>query len=154
MKIREATLQDFDAVMLLLQQLNPADIQPTELERSVYNEIIHDKKLMLLVADNGSAVIATCYLNLIPNLTRGGQPYAIIENVVTDSAHRQQGVGRFLIDYATQCAWQHGCYKIMLMSGRASKAVHRFYRQCGFDSEEKQAYVMRRPTSTEPAAGC
>jgi len=33
----------------------------------------------------------------------------------------------------------------MLMSGRAETAVHAFYKKCGFNADEKQAYIQRAP---------
>jgi len=42
-------------------------------------------------------------------------------------------------------AWRNNCYKVMLMSGRTDESVHEFYRKCGFDPDEKQAYIHRAP---------
>ena len=38
-------------------------------------------------------LVASCNLAVIPNLTRGGRAYGVIENVITDAAHRGQGRG-------------------------------------------------------------
>ena len=82
---------------------------------------------------------------MIPNMTRGSRPYAVIENVITDLAHRNRGIGKALMKAALDLAWRENCYKIMLMSGRKDKAVHAFYKKCGFNSDEKQAYIYRAP---------
>ena len=39
-------------------------------------------------------VVATTYLNIIPNLTRSASPYAVIENVVVDETLRGTGLGK------------------------------------------------------------
>ena len=145
MQIRLAERKDYGQLTGLLRQLNPSDPEVTEVELKVFQEIIDSKYLDLIVAEDKGVLMGSCYLNVIPNITRGGRPYAVIENVITDSTHRKRGIGKALIDRAIEMAWQHNCYKVMLMSGRKQEAVDAFYKQCGFDSDEKQAYVQRAP---------
>ncbi len=144
-KIREALPGDFYGVMRLLGELHTQDAGEVGTERQVFLGILEAAHFQLLVADNGQALLGTCYLNIIPNLTRGGRPYAVIENVVTGERYRRNGVGRLLIHHALSTAWEAGCYKAMLMSGRSSEAVKVFYEGCGFSSQEKQAYIARCP---------
>lgn len=144
MDVREAAEHDYEAVMRLLSQLNPADPQPERsVGESVYTRIIDSDYLTLVVAEMDSRVVGTCYLNVIPNLTRTAAPYALVENVVTDEDHRGRGVGKAVVSYAVSLAWAAGCYKVMLMTGRGSEAVFRFYRECGFSGEEKRAFIQR-----------
>jgi GNAT superfamily N-acetyltransferase len=145
MLIRDAHPADFPAVVALLQQLNPTD--PTELApvQHAFNTILHADNLRLLVAEQDGKIVASCYLNVIPNMTRGAKPYAIIENVITDSQHRQQGIGKLLITHAAELAWAAHCYKIVLTTSRKDPAVHAFYQRCGFAGDDKTAYVMRAP---------
>ena len=145
MQIRLAKNQDYDKLMGLLHQLNPNDPKRSGNELNVFQEIIDSKYLDLIVAEEGGVILGSCYLNIIPNMTRGGRPYAIIENVITDSARRSQGIGTALIDCAVKMAWEQNCYKVMLMSGRKDESVHAFYKKCGFNAEEKQAYIQRAP---------
>ena len=145
MQIRPADSKDYDQLTGLLRQLNPSDPEAPEVEFKVFREIVDSKYLDLIVAEDKDILVGSCYLNVIPNMTRGGRPYAIIENVITDSAHRKRGIGKALIERALEMAWQQNCYKVMLLSGRKQEGVHAFYRQCGFDADEKQAYVQRAP---------
>lgn len=78
---------------------------------------------------------------MIPNLTRGCKPYAVIENVVTHSQHRQQGYGTAILKHALAYAWSVECYKVMLMTGRKDEATLRFYESAGFDRQSKQAFI-------------
>jgi len=72
---------------------------------------------MVVVAESEGNLLASCYLNIIPNLTRNLRPYAVIENVITDAGHRRQGIGRTVLQHAMTLAWQRGCYNVMLLTG-------------------------------------
>ncbi|MEM9604908.1 MAG: GNAT family N-acetyltransferase [Pseudomonadota bacterium] len=145
MRIRTAEQGDYAAVTALLQVLNPVDPPSSAAVERAYTRILDTDGLHLLVADDDGDILGTCYLNVLPNLTRSARPYAVIENVVTSAAHRNRGVGQALIADAVQRAAADNCYKVMLLSGRSDPAVHAFYRRCGFDPNEKQAYVQRLP---------
>ena len=145
MQIRLAVRSDYDQLLDLLRQLNPTDPEASEIELKVFEEIIESKHFDLVVADDEDIILGTCYINIIPNITRGGRPYAVIENVVTDSAHRRNGIGRALVNKAVEIAWEQNCYKVMLLSGQGVEAVRAIYKKCGFDENEKQAYVKRAP---------
>ena len=60
--------------------------------------------------------IIWCTVTVVPNLTRGCQPYGLIENVVTHAEHRQRGYGKAVLAEALALAWSQGCYKVMLMT--------------------------------------
>ncbi len=149
MQIRTALAEDYEQMLGLLQQLNPADPAPTDAVYRAFEEILGSESLLLFVAESDGKLLGSCYLNLIPNMSRGGRPYAVIENVITDSAHRQQGIGQTLLSHTLNAAWEAGCYKAMLMSGRKDPGVHTFYRSCGFNADEKQAYIHRAPAGTD-----
>jgi GNAT superfamily N-acetyltransferase len=40
----------------------------------------------------------------VPNLTRGGSPYALIENVVTHHDFRKRGFGKQILNFALAAA--------------------------------------------------
>jgi len=89
-------------------------------------------------------LVASATLVVIPNLTRQGRPYALIENVVTRASHRRGGHGRRVMQAAIGAAWQAGCYKILLMTGSTDPATHGFYENLGFD-RGKTGYRLRSP---------
>jgi GNAT superfamily N-acetyltransferase len=145
MQIRLVKKNEYNQVLGLMRQLNPFYTEASEIEFQVFKEIINSKYLDLIVAEEGGILLGSCYINVIPNITRGGRPYALIENVITDSAHRNQGVGKSLLDHTVKLAWELNCYKVMLMSGRTEGAVHSFYKKCGFTADAKQGYIQRAP---------
>jgi GNAT superfamily N-acetyltransferase len=95
------------------------------------------------VLEADGVVVATTYLNVIPNLTRSASPYAVIENVVVEEAARGSGLGKQIMAATLQAAWDAGCYKAMLQTGSRRPATHAFYRACGFSPDAKKAYVAR-----------
>jgi hypothetical protein len=95
------------------------------------------------------AVVTTCTLIIVPNLTRGGAPYALIENVVTDARHQKRGYGKLVLKAAVAAAWRHGCYKVMLLTGSRDPATLRFYEDVGFE-QSKTGFQVRRVPAREP----
>ncbi len=86
---------------------------------------------------------AMCTIHILPNMTRAQRPYALIENVVSDPAHRGKGHARIAMNHAIGAAWAADCYKVMLLSGSADG--HGFYPRLGFDGDAKRGFILRRP---------
>ena len=142
--IREAEEQDFDALMRLYDQLHPEDRSDDPGNaRDTFGLITNSKNLLLFVALSDGELVGSVYLNIMPNLTRGATPYALIENVITREDQRGRGVGKRLMKHATDFAWQANCYKVMLLTGSKKAATHAFYRACGFNGDEKTGYIAR-----------
>jgi N-acetylglutamate synthase-like GNAT family acetyltransferase len=140
--IREATAEDFHAVMRLYCQLHVDDpVLEERAARKVFDEILSASTVHLMVLEHEEAVVATAYLNVIPNLTRSASPYAVIENVVVDENLRATGLGKQLMAATLDAAWNAGCYKAMLMTGSRRPSTLGFYRTCGFSPDEKSAFV-------------
>lgn len=145
MPVREAQEADFDRVMELYRQLQPGDpILADGKDRAVFEQIFRASWLRLFVLEDHRRIHSTCYLNIIPNMTRSARPYAIIENVVTDEAGRRKGYGKRVVTHALEAAWAEDCYKVMLLTGSTRESTHAFYRACGFSGDDKHAFIMRR----------
>ncbi|GIF62889.1 acetyltransferase [Asanoa ishikariensis] len=139
---RVAREGDLEAILGLYRQLHPADPLPAGAAET-FRRILATPGLDLFVLEVSGVVVATTYLNVIPNLTRGAAPYAVVENVVVDASVRGTGLGRQIMAGTLQAAWDAGCYKVMLMTGSRTPATHAFYRACGFDPDAKTAYVAK-----------
>jgi GNAT superfamily N-acetyltransferase len=143
-RLRLATHDDLPALVALYAELHPAD-EPAPPERlaAVLQEIVASRHFELALAEQGGRAVGTCYLNVVPNLSRGAAPYGVIENVVVTQAVRGTGVGKAVVRFALARAWARGCYKVMLQTGSRSPATHGFYRACGFSQTEKLAFLAR-----------
>jgi GNAT superfamily N-acetyltransferase len=143
--IRSATKEDFQGLCALYAQLISDDIPAAEkLQLETFDQILAQPGVNLLVADLNGALVAACMLVIVPNLTRGCAPFALIENVVTHADWRGKGIGRALLQSATDTAFASGSFKVMLLSGAANKDAHRFYKDLGF-ATTKTGFEMRAP---------
>ncbi|MBY5933852.1 GNAT family N-acetyltransferase [Tateyamaria omphalii] len=90
-----------------------------------------------------TTLVAMATLHILPNVTQGGRPYALVENVVTQRDHRGTGQGRRVMQAVIDAAWAADCYKIMLLTGRTADA-RGFYEKLGFGADEKWGMTIRR----------
>ncbi len=143
--VREALAGDLPAVLALYRHLSPDDPEPTLAEaQPVWDTLLASPMTIVAVAEVEGFVAATCVLATVPNLTRGARPFAVIENVVTDPLRRGKGLGTAVLHFAVEAAWERGCYKVMLSSGRTEEATLRFYEQAGFKRGGKTFFEIRR----------
>ena len=148
MLIREAKIADLEGIRTLYAQLNPDDPEVTDgRDQRTLEAIIGTTGLFLFVGIVDGDIGSTCYLNIIPNLSRNVSPYGIIENVVTERQLQKRGYGKLMLRHALKHAWTLGCYKVMLQTGSKRESTHNFYKSCGFSAEEKHAFVARYPCS-------
>ena len=144
MNLREAGPDDLEEVLILYKELIPSDL-PLEanLAKKIFDRICSDSAFSILVLESDSCLVSSCALSIIPNLSRGGKPYAVIENVITKSSCRKNGFGTKLMEYAIDFAKGNGCYKIMLQSGSENPNTQKFYSNLGFSNTSKTAYVIK-----------
>lgn len=143
MKVREARATDFDSLMGLYAQLHGDKIpEKTEKVRRLWGGILLDRNHHIIVAEEDGAVLSSCVCVVVPNLTHGGRPYALVENVVTDGNHRRKGLATACLEYARKIARGLGCYKIMLMTGSKQESTLNFYRNAGYNDRDKTAFIQ------------
>jgi len=145
--IRELQSHDLRSLLDLYAHLHERDAPPPSaaLAEAVWSEALANPRIKYFGGFASDSLVTSCTLTVIPNLTRGCRPYGVIENVVTEAAHRGQGWGKAILSYALGEAWRQDCYKVMLLTGRKDDATLRFYQSAGFDRHDKQAFVVRAP---------
>jgi N-acetylglutamate synthase-like GNAT family acetyltransferase len=132
--IRQAEVTDLPRILELYEQLTEEKIDLAEdAARKIFAEISEIPRQHFPVAEKDGLVVGTLFLQIVPNLTHNGHPWAIIENMVVDSACRRQGIGRRLIEYAFSRCRQACCYKVQLLSNKKRLEAHQFYRAMGFE---------------------
>jgi L-amino acid N-acyltransferase YncA len=139
--IRLATEEDIPRILELYQQLA---ITTSEVEgqrclslddyQQVFGEISRFRGCELVVAEDHGEVIGSLVLVIVPNLSHGALPWAIIENVIVDRKQRRRGVGRQLMEYAITRAKESNCCRMGLISSKSRREAHHFYRALGFEA--------------------
>lgn len=131
--IRPAVAGDLPALLGLYAEIHPDDPRlPAAPAERLWSEIVAQAGHTVLLAVLGETAVGTATCVVIPNLTRGGRPYMLIENVVVSAAARRRGVGRQLLAAAVELAVAGGCYKVQLLSNATRVGAHAFYESCGF----------------------
>lgn len=140
-RIREHELRE---LLALYRDLHDQDAPlPSEEEvAKVWRSICADPNLVYVVAEVERQLVSSCTLAIVPNLTRGARPYAVIEHVVTRRDSRGRGLATRVLRYATEMARARRCYKVMLLTGSKLPQTLRFYERAGFLRDVKTGFVM------------
>ena len=142
--IREIRDLELEALLGLYTQLHENPMPKVDARiQGIWARIRADENHHVIVAEEDGALVSSCVLVLVPNLTHGQRPYAFIENVVTHPAYRCRGLATACLDYAAAIAERAHCYKIMLLTGSKKDSTLRFYERAGYDRNEKTAFIRR-----------
>lgn len=141
--IGEIENEDFEGLMKLYMQLhnNPFPEKDTGI-LALWNQILQDKNHHIIIARKEGKIVSSCVCVIIPNLTHSQQPYAFVENVITDENYRGKGLATRCLNYAKELAVKENCYKMMLLTGSKEESTLRFYRQAGYNSQDKTAFIQ------------
>jgi GNAT superfamily N-acetyltransferase len=143
--IRSAAQHDLPEMLNLYRHLHPHDPPPqTATAERVWSTLLASSFMTVIVAQAAERLVSSCTLAIVPNLSRGGRSYAVIENVVTRADYRRQGLGRRVLAHALDLAWQAGCYKVLLATASKQEATLRFYEGAGFHRGGKTYFEARR----------
>ena len=141
--IREAKREDLHEILGLYLFLHETAIpECNEHLRGTWDKILEDPNHHLIVCEVNGIIVSSCVCVIIPNLTRNVRPYAFVENVVTHHDYRGNGYATACLNYARKIAAENNCYKIMLLTGAKDEKTRNFYRNAGYNSSDKTAFIQ------------
>ena len=141
--IREIKIDDLNQLLELYKFLhNDEKFDNTEHLKDVWEEILNDKNHHIIVNDINGKIVSSCVCVIIPNLTRNARPYAFVENVVTHIEYRNKGYATSCLNYAKEIALSNKCYKMMLLTGSKRQSTLDFYKNAGYNSNDKTAFIQ------------
>ena len=139
--IREAKQADLEGLLVLYTHLHEKSVPPDSPQRAeIWARILNNPDYHIIVAEEDGQIVSSCTCLIVPNLTHGLRPYALIENVVTHAEWRKRGLATACLDYARSLAVEQDCYKIMLMTGSKEESTLRFYERAGYSRGDKTAF--------------
>lgn len=145
--VKKATPADAESLHNLYHNHLTANPPTEPQDMAVWRENIarFQKDLLyhLLVGKLDGIIVSSVTLIIIENLTHNTRPYAVIENVVTHADYRGRHYATELMSRAREIASEHDCYKIMLLTGSKKDSTLHFYENCGFNQNDKTAFIKR-----------
>jgi len=141
--VREIKKEELNQLLEIYKFLHSDDnLDDIEHLKDVWNEIIEDKNHHIIVNYIDGKIVSSCVCVIIPNLTRNARPYAFIENVVTHNEYRNRGYATACLNYAKEIAISKNCYKMMLLTGSKRETTLNFYKNAGYNSNDKTAFIQ------------
>ena len=141
--VREAIKKDLNELLNLYLFLHEKNIpENSEHLENTWKTIIEDINHHIIVNEINGKIVSSCVCVIIPNLTRNIRPYALVENVVTNEKYRGKGYATECLNYAKEIASKNNCYKMMLLTGTKSENTLAFYKNAGYNSDDKIAFIQ------------
>ena len=141
--VREAIKKDLNELLNLYLFLHEKNIpENSEYLENTWKTIIEDINHHIVVKEINGKIVSSCVCVIIPNLTRNIRPYALVENVVTNEKYRGKGYATECLNYAKEIAIKNNCYKMILLTGTKSENTLAFYKNAGYNSDDKIAFIQ------------
>lgn len=143
--LENAVSHDLEEILELYKDLNPEeDINLLSAYLPIWEQILDPALPMdCMVIRLEGRIVASAVLTILPNLSRRGRPYGIIENVIVSPQYRRQGLGAQLMEEAKRRCRDKNCYKLMFLSSATRTDAHQFYQKLGFDGSSKRGFQIR-----------
>ena len=132
--LNEYNKQTADRIRELLIQLSRSGKDRGEIPEQWFKDIIASPWHDLLIAKENNKIIGIATLSVImgPNIKRN----AYLEDVVTDSTVRGQGIGSQLWDAMLNWAKEKGCQRLEFTCGQGRETAQTFYKNHGAEIYE------------------
>ncbi|MED0936921.1 GNAT family N-acetyltransferase [Bacillus mobilis] len=129
--IREATIDDIDALCSLTKELKGSSISYEDMNNRL--QFVQMSPFdFLYVYEKEDTIFGLLGFRIRENLediTRYGE----ISIISVDSTIRRKGIGQALMYYAEQLAKKHNCIGTWLVSGTNRVEAHPFYKKLGYE---------------------
>jgi PhnO protein len=127
--IRAATKDDLDVVYGLIKQLSSHEFTKGQFaDCYLYNL----EKGRVLVYEKDNSNICGCIVFAFHYSLHFSRKTAEIVNLIVDENVRSNGIGKELVTYLEKIAFDNGCVRIEVASGKQREDAHRFYKREGY----------------------
>lgn len=140
--LRNPSEDDRNRIRTLIDQLASHPVEGARIDEHL-ESIVSDADSALFVARAPDGNILG--MALMTLLTKLVDREARLDEVVVDEAARGQGLGRTLVEAATNWAWEQGADVLEFSSRPHRVAANRLYQSMGFAQKETNVYRAVRP---------
>jgi ribosomal protein S18 acetylase RimI-like enzyme len=102
-----------------------------------FDAIQRDPNQLMAVLVAGGVVAGCVQISFIPGLSRLGAWRGQIESIRIASSHRDEGLGRRLIEWAIAECRKRGCGLVQLTTDKVRLDARRFYESLGFQASHE-----------------
>ncbi|MCC2625145.1 MAG: Acyl-CoA N-acyltransferase [Burkholderiales bacterium] len=140
---RKAYLDDLKTIIAMLVEDNLGQAREefgNELNVAyldAFKKIDSDPNQYLMVVENGSEIVATCHLTIMPSLTFIGSTRLQIEAVRVLEKYRGQKIGQWMIKAAIDYGKSLGATIVQLTTNKKRLEAKRFYELLGFEASHE-----------------
>ncbi len=146
--VRRLNTDDFEHIISLINELTAGEpLTNDEAKRAHFARLLEHDGTSVFGVELYDQIVSCATLHILPNMTYGGRPYCLVENVVTLQAYRGKGYGRMVMHAVRDAAWEADAYKIMLLTGQ-TRGAKGFYESLGYKADQKHGMVLRQIPST------
>jgi ribosomal protein S18 acetylase RimI-like enzyme len=135
-EIRKLTINDINALMILLEQLWPDKRTNKNAAKVVIEKGLSNNYQVYICATDNEKLIGFCSLTVKNNLWLEANS-GDIDELVVDCEYRNQGIGKLLMNKIEKIAQDYKCKRLYLESASHRTVAHEFYEKLGF---EKHTY--------------
>jgi GNAT superfamily N-acetyltransferase len=134
MDIRKAVLSDAPELATLTEQLGyPADIEGT---KTILEDLLRKQEYALFVGIIDNKTVGWIQLHQVISMETG--VYVEIIGLVVDEEYRGRGLGRLLLQAASDWSRSIDCYRLRVRCNSIRTESHTFYQNSGFILKKEQ----------------
>jgi len=144
-QIRTARLKDVDTMVRLWQAIDKAG-EPRPFGGDTFDKAEHAKKIITHALDSAQAVLLVCTYNDSLIGTISGHvfekpavklnPIGVIYSLWVDTAHRNQGVGQYLLNTLETSLKDLGAQAIQVGWDSANRSAEQWWQRRGYQAYE------------------
>ncbi|MGR9115566.1 MAG: N-acetyltransferase family protein [Gammaproteobacteria bacterium] len=133
--IRQASMKDIDALLILLNQLFSIEhdfvFDEAKQRKGLELMLISDEGRCIWVAEHQSSVIGMVTIQIMISTAEGNR-VGLLEDLVVHDDYRKQGIGRKLLVEIETWAERQGLTRLQLLADRDNLPALSFYHNAGW----------------------
>jgi ribosomal protein S18 acetylase RimI-like enzyme len=142
MKIEKLTEQDMVPLAELFEQFWN-EKSSTEKMRETFSRLFSNPAYILLVAKQDDRLVGFVMGVICEELYGDCKPFLVVEDMIINNAHRQNGAGTALMLELEKIAAYRECCQIILVTESSRTSALQFYKSLGYEFEPYKGFKKR-----------